>query len=346
MTDSRSLQSLNTLGLPVKAREVHSLRHPGAVQDWREGARHMGLPRLVLGGGSNVVFTGDFPGSVGVVRIPGMEYLGADRDSHYVQAGSGENWHKLVQWTLAHDLPGLENLSLIPGSVGAAPMQNIGAYGVELADRFESLDAIDLESGERRLFTREECRFGYRDSRFKREPDRWLITRVLLKLPRHWEPVLDYAGLREHLAAGERPDAETVGRAVCEIRRSKLPDPTRLGNVGSFFKNPVVGDADMERLASSHPDLPRWDVEDGHKLSAGWLIEQCGWKGKRQGAAGVHERHALVLVNHGGASGAEIWQLARDIRNSVADRFGIGLEPEPRIVGPEDESRGTGDGFP
>lgn len=333
MTDFRSLQALNTLGLPVKAREVHGLRHSGAVQDWLEGARHMGLPHLVLGGGSNVVFTEDFPGSVGLVEIPGVEHLGSDPQSHYVQAGAGVNWHDLVRWTLEQGLPGLENLSLIPGSVGAAPMQNIGAYGVELSERFESLDAIDLENGERRLFTREECEFGYRDSRFKREQDRWLITRVLLKLPRDWRPVLDYSALREHLSAVDDPDAVAVSRAVCEIRRSKLPEPQELGNVGSFFKNPVVGAGEMQRLAESYPDLPNWEVEGGRKLSAAWLIEQCGWKGERRGAAGVHEHHALVLVNHGGATGAEIWTLARDIRDSVMQRFGVELEPEPRIIG-------------
>lgn len=333
MTDPRSLAPLTTLGLEARAREIQTLTHEDDVRGWLEATFHAGMPRLVLGGGSNVVFTRDFPGSVGVVAVPGIEHLGSCERFHYVQAGGGVNWHELVTWTLERDLPGLENLSLIPGSVGAAPMQNIGAYGVELHERFESLEAIDLETGERHLFEREACAFGYRDSRFKREPDRWLILRVMLRLPREWEPRLEYAGLREAVeAGGDGPDARAISRAVCRIRSSKLPDPDRLGNVGSFFKNPVVSTATRDRLLSEVPDMPFWPAEGGAKLSAGWLIESCGWKGRRHGRAGVHEDHALVLVNHGGATGREVRELAEAIRASVAERFDIDLEPEPRIL--------------
>ncbi len=334
MPDPRSLAPLTTLGLDARADEIHRLAHEADVRDWLDAARHAGKPHLVLGGGSNVVFTRDFPGSVGLITVPGMEHLGSCDRYHYVQAGGGVNWHEFVTWTLEHGLPGLENLSLIPGSVGAAPMQNIGAYGVELHERFESLEAMDLDTGERHLFESEACRFGYRDSRFKREPDRWLILRVMLRLPRHWEPRLEYAGLREELeSAGDTsPDARAISRAVCRIRTRKLPHPDRLGNVGSFFKNPIVDEPTRDRMQAEAPDMPSWPADEGAKLSAAWLIERCGWKGKRHGRAGVHEDHALVLVNHGGATGREVSELAEAIQASVAERFGISLEAEPRII--------------
>lgn len=332
--DPRSLAPYTTLGLAARARELHHLASEDDVRAWLETVRHADLPSLVLGGGSNVVFTRDFPGSVGIVRLRGMEHLGSSDQYHYVQAGGGENWHAFVQWSLENGMPGLENLSLIPGSVGAAPMQNIGAYGVELKEVFESLEAIDLKTGERRLFELDACQFGYRDSRFKREPDRWLILRVLLRLPRRWEANLDYAGLREELAAEgiQQPDSKAVSRVVCRIRRRKLPEPSELGNVGSFFKNPVIDLEALDRLREDDPDIPAWPLSGGAKVSAAWLIERCGWKGERHGNAGVHEGHALVLVNHGGASGAEVKELADAIQASVADRFGIALEPEPRII--------------
>lgn len=334
MNDPRSLAPLTTLGIEARAREVQRLTAETDVRDWLDATYHAGMTRLVLGGGSNVVFTRDFPGSVGLVSLPGMEYVDSCERFHYVQAGGGANWHEFVKWTLDHGLPGLENLSLIPGSVGAAPMQNIGAYGVELHERFESLEAMDLDTGERHLFERDDCAFGYRDSRFKQETDRWLILRVMLRLPRDWEPRLEYAGLREALESeGEaNPDARAISRIVCRIRASKLPDPGRMGNVGSFFKNPIVSESTRDRLLSESPDMPSWHAEGGAKLSAGWLIEHCGWKGKRHGRAGVHTDHALVLVNHGGATGREIRELAEAIRDSVAQRFGIELETEPRII--------------
>lgn len=338
MGSAPSLKAFNTLGLEASAAEIHPLHSPEDVLAWHQSATHQDQATLVLGGGSNVVFVDDFPGSVGIVSLRGIEHLGSDAEYHYAQAGGGVDWHELVRWTLDAGLPGLENLSLIPGSVGAAPMQNIGAYGVELHERFESLEAIDLQSDERCLFEPGDCRFGYRDSRFKSEPDRWVITRVLLRLPRRWEPVIEYAGLREELEAmgvGD-PSAGDISEAVCRIRRRKLPDPRRLGNVGSFFKNPVVSRPTLEMLQAEVPTLPHWTVAGGFKLSAAWLIEQCGWKGHRAGDAGVHDDHALVLVNHGAASGAEIWALARAIRDSVFERFGIELEPEPRIIGSSD----------
>lgn len=334
MTDPLSLAPYTTLGLPAHAREIHPLVTEADVRAWLDAAHHGGLPRLVLGGGSNVVFTRDFPGSVGLVDLRGRTLVESTDEHHYVQVGGGENWHAFVEWTLERGFPGLENLSLIPGSVGAAPMQNIGAYGVELSEHFESLEAIDLQTGERHLFDLEGCEFDYRDSRFKHQTDRWLILRVMLRLPRRWRPNTEYAGLREELEAtgGSPDDPLAVGRAVCRIRRRKLPDPAKLGNVGSFFKNPVVGPATLKRLRGMAADVPAWPMSNGAKVSAAWLIEQCGWKGRRHGRAGVHEGHALVLVNHGGATGTEVAELTEAIRESVAERFGVELEPEPRII--------------
>src|SRR5690606_1554115 len=283
-----------------------------------------------------------------------------DGDAAIVEAAAGENWHDFVCWTLDQGLGGLENLSLIPGTVGASPIQNVGAYGVEMRERFDSLEAADRRSGERRRLFAEDCRFGYRDSIFKHpEGAHWLVLSVRFRLSRRFEPRLDYGELRAELAAaaaaGGAPraapgddanspaklDARAVAAAVVAIRRRKLPDPAVLGNAGSFFRNPVVEAARADALARSHPDMPRYPADDpdpqaGHaprvKLSAGWLIDRCGWKGFREGDAGVHDRHALVLVNHGAASGAQLLALAERIRESVRERFGVELEPEPTIV--------------
>lgn len=331
MPEWHSLKAYNSLSLDAKAQQLRFLSNPNDIDVWLDEASNDNLPILLLGGGSNVVFTQNFAGSVGIVTLPGIEHVSSDDAYHYIAAGAGANWHELVEWTLANNFTGLENLSLIPGSAGAAPMQNIGAYGVELAQRFEALEAIELATGRARRFTCSECRFAYRDSRFKQEPDRWLITRITLKLPKQWRPALDYASLREALPSSH-PDAQEIYNAVCRVRKSKLPDPKTTPNVGSFFKNPMVSHDQMERLKNAHPELPFWPTDTGYKLSAGWLIEQCGWKGKRRGSTGVHDRHALVLVNHGGATGAEVWRLALDIQDSVQQRYGITLEPEPRII--------------
>jgi UDP-N-acetylmuramate dehydrogenase len=253
-----------------------------------------------------------------------------------VRAGAGENWDRFVRTCLANGWFGLENLVGIPGRVGAGPIQNIGAYGVEMEDFFDHLVAVDLESGEERRFDRRDCGFGYRNSRFKTEPrDRFLITAVtftLLKTPR---PFTGYRDLDRELAdipeAGRSPAA--VAEAVARIRARKLPDPKILGNAGSFFKNPVVGSKTVEELLERFPEMPRYALPGGRvKVAAGWLIDRCGWKGRRHGRCGVHDRQALVLVNHGGATGVEIVALAQEIQESVYSRFGIRLEPEPRIV--------------
>jgi len=246
-------------------------------------------------------------------------------------------WHGFVMHTLSLGLCGLENLALIPGTVGAAPIQNIGAYGVEVRDRVHAVEVFERATATTRLLAPDECAFAYRDSAFKREPHRWIVTAVEFTLSRHAPPVLDYAGLRDELAAMAitDPTASQVADAVIRIRRRKLPDPAVLGNAGSFFKNPVVLVAQADALRAAHPTLPVFPGEGdaSRKLSAAWLIDACGWKGHRDGDAGVSPEHALVLVNHGSASGAQLLDLARRIAASVHERFGVMLEPEPRIVG-------------
>ena len=292
--------------------------------------------RLVLGGGSNIVLSGDFDGLVLHMCTRGMAVTGETGDAVLVTAAAGENWHSFVCWALDRGLPGLENLSLIPGSVGASPIQNIGAYGVELKDCFHNLKMLDMQTGEIRSLGYQDCGFGYRDSVFKHAlRDRAVILEVTFALPKAWQPRLAYAELASELdAAGfEQPTPQQVADAVIAIRRRKLPDPACIGNAGSFFKNPVVTAAQRDALAESCPGMVSYPQPDGSfKLAAGWLIDQCGWKGKRQGAAGVHDRQALVLVNHGGATGADVLRLAEAIRIDVATRFGVELEMEPVLV--------------
>lgn len=306
-------------------------------------------PLLILGGGSNVLLLEDFPG---LVVHPGQRDIAllADHDNEVLlRVGAGRNWHDLVEWSVGRGYHGLQNLALIPGLCGAAPIQNIGAYGVEFSDCCVQVELCDLSTGQRFAVSRDDCEFHYRHSIFKTARARnWLVTAITLRLQHHAEPKLDYPGLREALQQQDHDDRSTIdsesahsptaiAAAVCRLRRSKLPDPAQLGNCGSFFKNPIVDAQQLHSLLATAPQMPHWSLADstapGHsKLSAGWLIEQCGWKGRRRGAAGVHSRHALVLVNHGGASGSDIWQLACDIRSSVAERFGLVLEPEPVII--------------
>ncbi len=258
-----------------------------------------------------------------------------DHDAWYVEAAAGENWHEFVAWTLAQGLPGLENLALIPGTVGAAPIQNIGAYGLEMGERFASLRAVELATGEAVELDADACGFGYRDSFFKREGrDRFVITSVTFRLPKQWTPRAGYADIARELAvngaSAASPTAQAIFDAVVSVRRAKLPDPLVLGNAGSFFKNPVVDLVQFEALQQREPDVVSYRQPDGRvKLAAGWLIDRCGWKGRAMGAAAVHERQALVLVNRGGATGAEILALARAIQQDVGQRFGVELEPEP-----------------
>jgi len=339
-----SLVGFNTFRVAATAQRMLVIR---TVDELRNAsAAHSRFRPLLLGGGSNVLFVTPVVQDVLHVRLGGRALVEDAGTAVIVEGMAGEPWHDFVLWTLDQGLSGLENLALIPGTVGAAPVQNIGAYGVELERMVESVEVFDLVEGTLRWWSRAECAFGYRDSAFKHLPtDRYLITRVRFRLSRRFEPVLGYLDVRtelDRMGIGV-PTPSDVANAVCAIRRRKLPDPAVIGNAGSFFKNPVVPASLAERLAETHPDLPRYPAGAGVKLPAGWLIERAGWKGHRRttaggGVCGVHAAHALVLVNHGGASGADLWRLACDIRDDVAAKLGVRLEPEPRIILPDAES--------
>jgi UDP-N-acetylmuramate dehydrogenase len=325
------LQSLNTFGIAASARAYLRVTEKEQLLGVYADGAWAALPKLVLGGGSNVLLTGDFDGLVLHIALQGREVL-EDTQQHYlVRAAAGENWHAFVQWTLAQGVGGLENLSLIPGTVGAAPIQNIGAYGLEIKDVFHSATVFDPRSGETRVMDAAACRFGYRDSVFKREQGRHLIILdVTFALPKQWQPNLRYAELAAEPGLGNAPTPQQVADAVIAIRRRKLPDPAVIGNAGSFFKNPVVSGAQCAALLERFPNLVHHAQPDGsEKLAAGWLIDQCGWKGRSLGAAGVYPKQALVLVNNGGASGADVVALAKAIQADVQARYGVLLEPEP-----------------
>lgn len=328
-----SLRNHNTFGVEASARAYLPIASSDMLAAIKNDATLAAMPRLVLGGGSNILLTKDFPGLVLHMEIKGIEIVGEDDHATYVRAAAGENWHQFVQWTLQHGLGGLENLSLIPGSVGAAPIQNIGAYGIEIKDHFHTLTLYDFETGEQTTLDKTACMFGYRDSVFKhRLRDRAVVLDVTFALPKKWQAAIRYADVTQELAARKitEPTAQDIGAAVIAIRTRKLPDPAVIGNAGSFFKNPVVTTAQRDTLLATYPQLVNYAQPDGSvKLAAGWLIDQCGWKGKTSGAAGVYENQALVLVNRGGASGAEIAQLAGAIQADVAQRFDVLLEPEP-----------------
>jgi len=333
ITDDADLQRLNSFGVRARAKTLIEL------DDVNDAAQALDLLRsapsaLILGGGSNLLITGDIDGTVLRIALRGLKTQDAGHDHVIVEAAAGEPWPGLVQWCLAERLYGLENLSLIPGLAGAAPVQNIGAYGIELSQRIDTVQALNIETGRLQEFSRADCEFGYRDSLFKRHSGHWLIVSIRMKLSRTAQPCLSYPSLAEALRTQMRPTAEQVAQAVCALRRQRLPDPAVLGNAGSFFKNPLVDPITAAKLRDQHPGMPQFSAgAQGTKLAAAWLIEHCGWKGHREGDAGVHHQHALVLVNYGRASGAQLLDLARRIQASVHERFAIELEPEPVIIG-------------
>ena len=330
-----SLQPFNTFGVATRARYLAHAHDDAEVGEALQAAKRLQLPLLVIGGGSNLLLTGDVEALVLRMASRGLRIVSSQGDAVLVEAEAGEPWHPFVQWTLEQGLQGLENLSLIPGTVGAAPMQNVGAYGVEIKDVFAGLTALDRHTGELREFTLDECQFAYRDSRFKREAGRWLILRVRFALARAGALRLDYGPLRQRLAEQgvSEPTASDVSRAICSIRSEKLPDPAVLGNAGSFFKNPLVSADLAAQLRVQHADLVAYPQADGQvKLAAGWLIEHAGWKGFRDGDAGVHQQQALVLVNYGTATGAQLLALARRIQADIQARFAVALEIEPNIL--------------
>jgi UDP-N-acetylmuramate dehydrogenase len=331
-----SLKPFNTFGLPAVAQTLVRITSDADVRRVVDHPQLGRAPKFILGGGSNIVLTRDMPQVVLKVEVRGIRLVEERADAWIVESGAGENWHEVVAWTQDQGLPGLENMALIPGTVGAAPVQNVGAYGVELKDRFESLDAVDLVTGRSVTLGPSICAFGYRDSVFKHSlAGRSVITRVRLKLPRPWQPVLGYLDIERkmHEAGIPSPTPRQVFDWVCQIRRAKLPDPASIGNAGSFFKNPVVTAEQCRDIIGRDPEIVHYPLPDGSvKLAAGWMIDACGWKGKTVGQAGVYEKQALVLVNRGGAIGSEVMTLARAIQESVYGRFGIRLEPEPVVV--------------
>ncbi|MFO1275163.1 MAG: UDP-N-acetylmuramate dehydrogenase [Sphaerotilus natans] len=332
-----NLRAWNTFGLPAIAQTLIHIDEEADVRRVVDHPEFGRAPKFVLGGGSNIVLARDVSAVVLKVAIGGIRLLETRSDAFIVEAGAGVPWHELVAWTIDQGLPGLENLALIPGTTGAAPVQNIGAYGLELQDRFESLDGVDLVTGRGFTLDGRLCRFGYRDSVFKHElAGKSVITRVRLRLPRPWRPELGYLDLQRKIEETgiTAPDARQIFDWVCQIRRAKLPDPAVIGNAGSFFKNPVVTPEQCRDIIARDPHVVHYPMDDGSfKLAAGWLIDACGWKGKTVGGAGVYEKQALVLVNRGDARGAEVITLARAIQESVYGRFGIRLEPEPVVVG-------------
>jgi len=338
------LQAHNSFGIVAKARALVRVRGESDVQQVLVDPEHGPVPKFILGGGSNIVLTGDVKPLVLKVEIMGRRLVEDSPRALVLEAGAGENWHEFVTWTLDQGACGLENLALIPGTVGASPVQNVGAYGVELQDRFESLDAIDLSTGKTFTLNAAQCAFGYRDSVFKhvaaKEGDfglcgRALILRVRFRLPKPWKPVLGYLDLERKMqeTGNRQPTARQIYDWICAIRGIKLPDPRVIGNAGSFFKNPTVTPEQCQDIIAREPNIVHYPMPDGSvKLAAGWLIDACGWKGKSVGNAGVYEKQALVLINRGGATGGEVVTLARAIQTSVYERFGIRLEPEPVVV--------------
>ncbi|NUT69043.1 UDP-N-acetylmuramate dehydrogenase [Pseudomonas corrugata] len=327
-----SLKPFNSFGVDVKARLFAEAHGDAQVREALAYAAGHEVPLLVIGGGSNLLLTGDIDALVLRMASRGIRLLSDEGERVVIEAEAGEPWHPFVQHTLAQGWAGLENLSLIPGTVGAAPMQNIGAYGVEIKDVFAGLTALDRHTGELRDFTLEECCFAYRDSLFKQQPGRWLILRVRFTLSRAAHLHLEYGPVRQRLSEQGIDQATPldVSRAICSIRSEKLPDPAVLGNAGSFFKNPLVPAAHVTHLKLQYPDLVAYPQPEGQmKIAAGWLIERAGWKGFREGDAGVHKLQALVLVNYGAATGLQLLDLAQRIQKDVAERFQVDLEMEP-----------------
>lgn len=329
-----SLKAYNTFGVEVRARHFAEAFTDDDVRDALAYSAGHDLPLMLIGGGSNLLLTRDVDALVLRMASRGTRITHEDCGGAIVEAEAGEPWHPFVLETLAQGLAGLENLSLIPGTVGAAPMQNIGAYGVELKDVFHSLIAMDRHNGELREFTLADCAFGYRDSVFKQQPNRWLILRVRFKLSFSASLHLDYGPVRQRLEEQgiKEPSPIHVSRAICAIRSEKLPDPATLGNAGSFFKNPLVPAEPFAQIKSAWPGVVGYPQADGQvKLAAGWLIEQAGWKGFRDGDAGVHALQSLVLVNYGQASGKQLLALAQRIQSDIFERFGVALEMEPNL---------------
>ena len=327
------LKGRNTFGFDASAELACEISTAEQIPVVMADVTERNLAWRVLGGGSNVILPSVLPGLTLLMNITGKDIIASDDNATYLAVGGGVNWHDLVSWTLENDLPGLENLALIPGTVGAAPIQNIGAYGVEVSDHIDSIDAFDVQSQAFVTLTKDACCFAYRDSYFKQNPHRFIVTKVVFKIPKKWQARIHYADLAKQFPENAQPSPEDIFLAVCKIRTQKLPDPRLIGNAGSFFQNPIIPNEQYETLLKSYPNLVSYpDAPGKRKLAAGWLIDQCGFKGQRMGAVGVYENQALVLVNYGNGSAQDILGLAKCIQDKVRADFGVSLQIEPIIL--------------
>jgi UDP-N-acetylmuramate dehydrogenase len=326
------LKSRNTFGFDARAELAYDITTAEQIPVVMKEIATKKLPWRVLGGGSNVILPKILPGATLLINIPGIEILQSDSELTSIAVGGGVNWHEFVSWTLENNLSGLENLALIPGTVGAAPIQNIGAYGVEVGDYIQLVEAYDTKEQAFVTLSKQACRFAYRDSYFKQQLNRFIVLKVIFDIPKQWQPRIQYADLAKQFASNVAPTAKDIFSAVCAIRTQKLPDPKVIGNAGSFFQNPIVPSEQYETLILKHPRLVSYpDATNKRKLAAGWLIDQCGLKGQRMGNVGVYENQALVLVNHGGGTAQDILGLAKCIQDAVHSKFGVKLEIEPNI---------------
>lgn len=326
------LKHRNTFGFDANAELAYEITAPEQIPAVISEITQQKLVWRVLGGGSNVILPSVLPGVTLLMNIIGQEIVSTDDEASFLAVGGGVNWHELVAWTLENDLPGFENLALIPGTVGAAPIQNIGAYGVEIADYIDHIEAFDAKDQAFVTLSKDACHFAYRDSYFKQNPHRFIVTKVVFRIPKKWQARIHYADLAKQFAENSNPSPEDIFLAVCKIRTHKLPNPRVIGNAGSFFQNPIVPHEQYETLLNAHADLVSYpDAPGKRKLAAGWLIDQCGFKGQRMGSVGVYENQALVLVNHGGGTAQDILGLAKCIQDKVHDKFGVSLQIEPNI---------------
>ena len=334
LTSNLGLKHRNSFGLDSTAELAYEITSADQLPALMTELEDKKLTWRALGGGSNVILPESLPGATLLINILGQELIKSDDSNTWLSVGAGVNWHELVSWTMEQDLPGLENLALIPGTVGAAPIQNIGAYGVEVGEYIDNIEVFDSAAHAFVTLPQEACQFAYRDSYFKQNPNRFIVTKVVFKIPKFWQARLQYADLaRQFSEPNSSPSAKQIFDAVCAIRSKKLPDPKVIGNAGSFFQNPIVSNEQCEQLIQKFPNLVSYpDISGMRKLAAGWLIDQCGFKGKRAGPVGVYEKQALVLVNHGDGTSTDILNLAKSIQEEVLEKFGVRLEIEPNIL--------------
>lgn len=332
LTPNLGLKDRNTFGLDAVAELAYEINAAEQIPEVMSEITRQKMSWRVLGGGSNVILPNTLAGATLLMNILGQEIIKTDQEATYLAVGGGVGWHNLVAWTLENDLPGFENLALIPGTVGAAPIQNIGAYGVEIGEYIDHIEAFDVKDHAFVTLQKDACCFAYRDSYFKQYAGRFIVTKVVFKMPKAWQARIHYADLAKQFSADANPSPEDIFLAVCKIRTHKLPDPKVIGNAGSFFQNPIIPNEQYETLLRTYADLASYpDIPGKRKLAAGWLIDQCGFKGQRMGAVGVYENQALVLVNHGGGTAQDILGLAKCIQDKVHDKFGVTLQIEPNI---------------